>query len=166
MTLDMIGVKWLYSRPLVSEQRQELAHSVILVHLETVKGSTGRERLNSLLTAETKSRTQLGHLSWWFMSGCHRHCFAESPVPAATSRWARGVSWCRSRLASLWAGARCWPALYPWSSPAATKKTKKGGGFQYYLQNECSACVFKVWDFKAVCVRTNVCSWEWLGGNV
>lgn len=52
----LIGAKRLYSRPLVSEQRQELGHSVVLVHLEMEK--------NSLLTAETNRRnkeSKMGH---------------------------------------------------------------------------------------------------------
>lgn len=63
-----------------------------------------------------------------------------SPVPAATSRWARGVSWCRSRLASLWAAARCWPALYLWSSPGAEEEAKEGGDLQGCLLNDCCEC--------------------------
>lgn len=109
MTSNLIGAGQLYSRPLVSEQGQELGHSVVLVHLEKSKEA---ER-----TIETKSERQLGRFRRW----CQ-----EPPLPAATSRWARGVSWFRSTLASLWAAARCWPALYLWSSPGATEETKEG----------------------------------------
>lgn len=61
----LIGAKRLYSRPLVSEQRQELGHSVVLVHLEMEKKeNSGRGTLNSLLTAETNRRnkeSKMGH---------------------------------------------------------------------------------------------------------
>lgn len=55
--VNMIGVERLYSRPLVSEQRQELGHSVILVHLETAEESKGRGRVSGPSTVEAKNRT-------------------------------------------------------------------------------------------------------------
>lgn len=141
MNWRMIGVKLLYSRPLVSEQSQELGHSVILIHLEQVKGNTGRENMSSLLIAERKIRTFILVV-----------CFAETPIPAVTSRWAPAASWCQSRLASLWAAAQCWPALYLWSFPTATKKWRKVG-----IMNTTFKMKAYIWDFKAA----QVCAWIW-----
>lgn len=55
--VNTTGVERLYSRPLVSEQRQELGHSVILVHLETAEESKGRGRVSGPSTVEAKNRT-------------------------------------------------------------------------------------------------------------
>lgn len=55
--VNTTGVERLYSRPLVSEQRQELGHSVILVHLETAKEIKGRGRVSGPSTVEAKNRT-------------------------------------------------------------------------------------------------------------
>lgn len=41
MEMNVFGARRLYSRPLVSEQRQELGHSVIRVHLDTYKKAEG-----------------------------------------------------------------------------------------------------------------------------
>lgn len=60
-----LGLKLFHSRPLVSEQSQELGHSVILIHLEHVKGNTGRENVSSLLIAERQIRT-------FVLVGCER----------------------------------------------------------------------------------------------
>lgn len=44
----------------------------------------------------------------------------EGSLPAATSQWAPGAFWCRSRHVFLWADGQYWRVLCPWSSPAAT----------------------------------------------
>lgn len=85
----------------------------------------------------------------------------EPPVPAGTSRWARGASWCQSRLASPWADVRCWPALYPWSSPAAIGKRRfsvlpsKSIYFFHYI-HKCLKCQGSVYVFVGVCALMSV----------